>query len=619
MERDLLRFVTAGSVDDGKSTLIGRLLHDAGAVYEDHLQALRKKAGLEGKTVDLSLLTDGLKAEREQGITIDVAYRYFETPKRRFIVADTPGHEQYTRNMATGASTADLAVILIDATLGVLTQSRRHGFIASLLGVPRAVLAVNKMDLVGFDEAAFDAIRAEYEQFAQRLGFTELRCIPMSAVDGDNVVKRSARMPWYDGPALLSYLEDVYVAGQANLIDFRFPIQRVVRPDATFRGYSGTVASGVARPGEEVVVLPSGRRTRIERIVSLTGDLPYCHPPQAVTLTLADDVDASRGDMLAHPGNVPSAMRSLEAMMVWMAAEPLAPGREYLVKHTTRTVKASCAAIAYRVDPQGLRQVRAERLELNDIGRVTFTAFSPLYVDEYRHNRSTGSFIVIDPATSDTVGAGMIIARHAAHARAEATPVSGSIAPEVGHVTPAQREALLGQRAVTVWLTGLSGSGKSTLAKALERRLMELGRPCYVLDGDNLRAGLNRDLGFSPEDRTENIRRAAEVARLMNDAGLVVVTAFISPYAEDRERARAIVGAERFLEVHLAADLATCERRDPKGLYRKARSGALPEFTGVSAPYEAPQSPDMSLDTGVLSVEAAVALLVERVTAARPG
>jgi bifunctional enzyme CysN/CysC len=600
--RDLLRFVTAGSVDDGKSTLIGRLLHDAGGLYEDHLEALRKKAGREGDPLDFSLVTDGLKAEREQGITIDVAYRYFETPKRRFIIADTPGHEQYTRNMATGASTADLAVLLIDARLGVLTQGRRHGFIASLLGVPRVVVAVNKMDLVGFDEEVFERIREDYETFAARLGFAELLFIPVSAVHGDNVVARSARMPWYQGPTLLGHLEEIYVGSDTNLVDFRFPVQRVVRPDARFRGYSGTVASGVVRSGDEVVVLPSGRRTRVERIVCFGGDLPYAHAPQAVTITLADEVDASRGDMLAHPANLPQAVRSIQAMVVWMAQAPLTPGAAYLVKHTTRSVRATCSAIAYRVDPDTLRQSDAAALQLNDIGRVSFTAYQPLFVDEYGRNRATGAFALLDLVTNETVGAGMIISRRVA-AEGSAEPASKNIRLEVGEVTSQERAKLLGQRPVTLWLTGLSGSGKSTLAKGLERRLMDMGRPCYVLDGDNLRHGLNRDLGFSPDDRRENIRRVAEVARLMNDAGIIVVTAFISPYREDREMARRIVGGERFIEVHLNTSLAECERRDPKKLYRKARDGQIPEFTGISAPYEEPTTPDLAMDTGEMSVD----------------
>ena len=609
--RDLLRLVTAGSVDDGKSTLIGRLLHDAGGLYQDHLEALRKKAGRPGDPLDFSLVTDGLKAEREQGITIDVAYRYFETPKRRFIIADTPGHEQYTRNMVTGASTADLAVILIDARLGVLTQSKRHGFIASLLGVPRVVVAVNKMDLVGYGEATFARIRDEYAAFVQRLGFSEVVFIPMSATLGDNVVEKSARMPWHRGSALLAHLEDVYVGADSNLVDFRFPVQRVVRPDAHFRGYSGTIASGVVRAGDEVVVLPSGRRTRVERIVSFGGDKAYANAPQAITLTLADEVDASRGDMLVHPRNVPRALRSVEAMVVWMSESALAPARTLLVKHTTRTVRASCAAIAYRVDPDTLRQEPAARLGLNDIGRVGFTLFQPLFVDEYRNNRATGAFIVIDPQSHDTLGAGMIIARRSAEPRGREAPESENIRAEIGQVSASERAARLGRRPVTVWLTGLSGSGKSTLAKALERRFFDAGRSAFVLDGDNLRFGLNRDLGFSPEDRRENIRRAAEVARLMNDAGLTVITAFISPYREDRAGARAIVGNDRFIEVHLSADLAECERRDPKGLYRKARAGELPDFTGVSAPYEAPLAPELTLDTAVIGIEECVDRLVK--------
>ena len=611
--RDVLRLVTAGSVDDGKSTLIGRLLHDAGGLYQDHVEALRRKAGRAGSPLDFSLVTDGLKAEREQGITIDVAYRYFETPKRRFIIADAPGHEQYTRNMATAASTADVAVILVDATLGVLTQSRRHGFIASLLGVPRVVVAVNKMDLVGFDESVFTRIREAFTTFAERLGFAELTFIPTSAVDGDNVVAKSKRTAWYPGSALLGHLEDLYVGADANLIDLRFPVQRAVLDGAGFRGCSGTVASGVMRAGDDVVVLPSGRRSRIERIVTFTGDVPYARVPQSVTVTLADDVDAGRGDMIAHPRNIPAAVRSVEAMMVWMDAEPLRPGREYVVKHTTRTVRANCSSIAYRVDPDTLHHADASVLALNDIGRATFTLFQPLFVDEYRNNRATGSFIVIDPASNATIGAGMIVVRRSAHDRASETPASRHITHEASAVSAADRAALFGQAAVSVWLTGLSGSGKSTLSRALERRLIDLGRPCYVLDGDNLRHGLNRDLGFSPEDRRENIRRAAETARLMNDAGLIVITAFISPYREDREMARRIIGAERFIEVHVAADLATCERRDPRGLYRRARSGELPEFTGVSAPYEAPEEPDIALDTASESVDACEARLLDAV------
>ncbi|MFO1413413.1 MAG: sulfate adenylyltransferase subunit CysN [Burkholderiales bacterium] len=606
-EPDLLRFTTAGSVDDGKSTLIGRLLHDAGAIYEDQLDALRAKAGA-GSALDLSLVTDGLRQEREQGITIDVAYRYFATPKRRFIIADTPGHLQYTRNMATGASTADLAIILIDARLGIQTQSKRHAFIVSLLGVPRVVVAVNKMDLVGYDEAVFGRIRDEYAAFAARLHFADLTFIPMSALAGDNVVTRSERMPWYAGSALLPHLESVYIAGDANLVDFRFPVQRVVRPDQHFRGYAGQVVSGIARPGDEVVVLPSGQRTRIARIVDFGGDLGHAFPPQSVTLCLADDVDVSRGDLIAHPNNVPRVERAVDAMTVWMADAPLVPGRVYLLKHTTRTVKATCTEILYRVNPDTLRREPASELGRNEIGRVRMTLFQPLFVDEYRRNRATGSFIVIDPESNATAGAGMLIERKSAASADAATGerVSRNVSVQRGRVTDADRAQLLGQRPQTIWLTGLSGSGKSTLAHALEQRLVAQGRACFVLDGDNLRHGLNRDLGFSPEDRRENVRRVAEAAKLMNDAGLIVITALISPYREDRAMARRIVGDDRFFETYLAADVASCERRDPKGLYAKARRGEIAEFTGVNAPYEVPADPALVLDTAAESLERCV-------------
>ena len=619
-EPDLLRFTTAGSVDDGKSTLIGRLLHDADALYEDHLEALRKAAARTGGNLDFSLVTDGLRAEREQSITIDVAYRYFSTPRRRFIIADTPGHEQYTRNMATGASTADLAVILIDASLGVLTQSRRHGFISSLLGVPRIVVAVNKMDLVGFEESVFKRIREEFEAFASRLRFSDLTFIPICALEGDNVVAKSARMPWYHGETLLTHLENVYVGGDTNLIDFRFPVQRVVRPDQDFRGYSGQVASGVVSPGDEIVVLPSGRRSRVRRIVTFDGDLDYAFPPLSVTLCLEDHVDVSRGDLIAHPNNVPRMERAVEAMIVWMSDEPLRAGRNYVLKHTTNTVKANCAAVVYRVDLEGLHHHAAEQLQLNDIGRVRLTLFKPIAVDEYQKNRATGSLILVDPVTNATVGAGMVIERLAAStARASRDEhVSTNVAWHPGKVLATERARLLGHQALTIWLTGLSGSGKSTLAFELERRLVEARHACFVLDGDNVRHGLNRDLGFSPRDRSENIRRVAEVAKLMNDAGVIVITAFISPYSEDRAMARSIIGRERFVETYLAADVATCERRDPKGLYAKARAGEVVEFTGISAPYEAPIAPDLVVDTADQTMEDCVLQLYE-VVAARFG
>ena len=605
-EPDLLRFTTAGSVDDGKSTLIGRLLHDAGGLYEDHVDALRKRAGREGSELDFSLITDGLKAEREQGITIDVAYRYFSTPKRRFIIADTPGHEQYTRNMATGASTADVAIVLIDARLGVQTQSKRHGFITSLLGVPHLVVAVNKMDLVRYEEQVFARIREEYSNFTSRLGFPDVTFMPVSALKGDNIVRPSANMPWYSGVPLLTHLENVYVAGDQNLIDFRFPVQRVVRPNHDFRGYSGRISSGVVRPGDEIVVLSSGKRSRVTRISTYDGDLDYAFAPLSVTLGLADEIDISRGDILAHPNNVPRAQRMLDGMVVWMAEQALEVGRSYLVKHTTNTVKAACAEILYRVDPDTLRRQDARGLGLNDIGRVRLTLFRSLHVDEYHNNRATGSFILIDPISNATVGAGMVTDRIVAphpDTRSATRPVSTNITWHAGRIGMGERAKLLRQDPVTIWLTGLSGAGKSTLAFELERRLIALGHACYVLDGDNVRHGLNRDLGFTPQERRENIRRIAEVARLFNDAGLIVITAFISPYAEDRERAREIIGTQRFIETHLAADLPTCEQRDPKGLYAKARAGQLAEFTGVSAPYEPPVNPELSLDTANQSIE----------------
>ena len=606
-EPDLLRFTTAGSVDDGKSTLIGRLLHDAGAIYEDQLESLRAKARASQSALDLSLVTDGLRAEREQGITIDVAYRYFATPKRRFIIADTPGHVQYTRNMATGASTADLAVILIDAKLGIQTQSKRHAFIVSLLGVPRVVVAINKMDLVGYEQSVYARICDEYGTFAARLGFADLAFIPISALVGDNVVSRSDRMPWFDGLPLLTHLESVYIAGDANLIDLRFPVQRVVRPDAAFRGYAGQIASGVARPGDEVVVLPSGVRSRITRIVTLGPDRDYAFPPESVTLCLADDVDVSRGDMIAHPNNVPRIERAIEAMVVWMADAPLDEGRVYWIKHTTRVVKAACGEIVYRVNPDTLRREKVSTLALNEIGRVRLTLFQPLFVDEYGKNRATGSFILIDPETNATAGAGMIIERKASPERTVAgESVSTNVFRQQSKVEPAERARVLGQAPLTIWLTGLSGSGKSTVAHALERRLIDAGRACFVLDGDNLRHGLTRDLGFSPEARRENVRRVAEAARLMNDAGLIVVAALISPYEEDRAMARRIIGPERFFETFLSADIDACEQRDPKGLYAKARRGEIPEFTGVSAPYEVPDNPAVVLATGTESVEQSV-------------
>ncbi len=613
---DLLRFTTAGSVDDGKSTLIGRLLHDSKSIYEDHLEAVQRDSKkLNREIVDLALLTDGLKAEREQGITIDVAYRYFSTPKRRFIIADTPGHEQYTRNMATGASNASLAVILIDAAGGVTTQSKRHGFIASLLAIPHVLVAVNKMDLVDYDQEVYERIHREYADFAARLELKDVTYIPISALEGDNVVERGERMPWYQGLTFLGHLEDVEIGGDRNLIDFRFPVQYVNRPTREFRGYCGQIQSGVLRKGDEIAVLPSGKSSRVERIVTFDGDKDYAHAPQSVTICLEDEIDVSRGDMLVHPRNLPRMDRNIEAMMVWMGEAPMKLNVPYYIKHTSQTVRGTFTDLQYRVDPNQLHRESADILELNEIGRVNLECFRPLIYDESARNRQTGSFIVIDPFTNVTVGAGMIInrAKHRAQLRkaSEEAPVSKNIVEEHSFVSRERRNELMRQKPATIWLTGLSGSGKSSIAKGLEERLVAAGHAAYILDGDNVRSGLNRDLGFSATDRSENIRRIAEVAHLFNDAGMIMITSFISPYLEDREQARTVIGDDAFIEVFVNAPLDVCEDRDPKGLYKKARDGQIASFTGVSAPYEAPESAEVTLDTDKLSVDECVDKLLE--------
>ncbi|TWJ33030.1 adenylyl-sulfate kinase [Geobacter argillaceus] len=614
-DQGILRFLTAGSVDDGKSTLIGRLLYDAGALYDDHVASLRRPGADLDAELDFSLLTDGLRAEREQGITIDVAYRYFATSRRRFIIADAPGHEQYTRNMATAASQADLAVLLIDAKLGVSTQSKRHAFIGALMGIPRFVVAINKMDLVGYSEERFREIEEEYREFAVRLGLANLQFIPVCAVSGENLVHKGGNMPWYAGPPLLSHLEEVYVAGDRNLIDFRLPVQRVIHLSGSFRGVGGRVASGVLRAGDEVMVLPSGFRTRIATVGVGMNSASRAVAGESVTVTLEDDLDVGRGDILVHPGNVPPERRELEAMLVWTGDEPLQPGEVYWIKQATTWVKGRCEAIHYRVDPNSLRREEMDCLSLNDIGRARFSLNRPLFADEYRKNRALGAFIVVSVSTGDTLGAATIVDRtdYDAELKTErSVPPLRTVVWHEGQVTPALRESVLRQRPITLWLTGLSGAGKSTLAFALERRLIEAGHPCFVLDGDNVRHGLNRDLGFSPRDRAENIRRVAEVARLINEAGLIVITSFISPFREDREMARQIIGPERFVETFLSTSITECERRDPKGLYRKARTGELPGFTGISAPYEPPEQPELTIDTETYSVEQGVALLLER-------
>ena len=609
--KDLLRFITCGSVDDGKSTLIGRLLYESKMLFDDQLAAIEadsRKWGTQGEAIDFALLVDGLAAEREQGITIDVAYRFFSTERRKYIVADTPGHEQYTRNMVTGASTADVAVILIDARKGVLTQTRRHTFLVQLLGIRKLLLAVNKMDLVGYAQSTFDKIVADYQAFASRLGLEGVAAVPVSALQGDNVTAPSPRMSWYRGPTLMGYLETVEVdTARRERGPLRFPVQWVNRPNQDFRGFAGTLAGGVVRPGERVRVLPSGRESTVARIVTADGDLPLAVAGQSVTLTLSDEVDVSRGDLISAADDPAETADQFEITLVWMHEAPMLPGRSYLLKSTTRTTGAVFAAPKHRVNVNTLEELATKQLELNEIGVCNVALDRPIAFDPYERNRETGGFIVIDRLTNETVGAGMI---HFALRRAS------NIHRQAVSVDKAARAALKQQRPVVVWFTGLSGSGKSTIANALEKKLLALGRHSYLLDGDNVRHGLNRDLGFTAADRVENIRRIGEVARLMVDAGLIVLTAFISPYRAERQMARALFEDGEFIEVHVDTPLDIAERRDVKGLYRKARRGELKNFTGIDAPYEAPSAPELRLDTvGYTAEEAAeqvLALLRER-------
>jgi bifunctional enzyme CysN/CysC len=613
-------------VDDGKSTLIGRLLYDSKAIFEDQLEAVtkasRRRHGDDG-TVDLALLTDGLRAEREQGITIDVAYRYFATPRRTFIIADTPGHVDYTRNMVTGASTADLAIVLIDARNGIVQQSRRHAFIVSLLRIPHMVVAINKMDLVDFSETVYDEIAEEFAAFATKLDIPDLTFIPMAAISGDNVVTRSRAMPWYEGSPLLHHLEHVHIASDRNLIDPRLPVQWVVRPGTNdhhdYRGYAGQVCGGVWRKGDEVLVLPSGATSTIESVATFDGEVEQAFPPMAVTVQLADDVDISRGDMLCRPRNRPQLSREVDALVCWMHATPAQEGKRYFLRHTTKSVVAVLSEVRHRIDVDTLHHDSgANRLELNEIGRVVIRTNSPIAFDPYRRNRDTGSFILVDEATNDTVAAGMILdtaespgVEPAAHGRRSANVVWQ---PEA--LSREQRLSVLGLRGATVWFTGLPASGKSTLAGELERHLVQQGRPAYRLDGDNLRHGLNGDLGFDPADRAENVRRTAHAACLLADAGTVAVVSLVSPYEADRELARAI-HEERgldFVEIWLDTPLQECERRDPKGLYARARRGELQGMTGVDDPYEPPETADLRLHPAPPSVlvRSVVALLAER-------
>ena len=605
-QKDLLRFLTCGSVDDGKSTLIGRLLHDSKLLYEDQLAAAAsdsKTMGTTGDEVDLALLMDGLRAEREQGITIDVAYRYFSTADRKFIIADTPGHEQYTRNMATGASTCDLAVILIDARHGIRVQTKRHSYIAALLGIKHVVVAVNKMDLVDFSREVFDNIREAYGVFAVQLGIREPAFIPLSALRGDNVVDRSAATPWYAGPTLMEFLENVEISADLNLVDFRLPVQLVLRPDATFRGYAGTIASGIVQKGDEIAVLPSGRRSRVSSIVSQDGDLDRAFAPMSIALVLDDEIDVSRGDTIVHPQSTPRIDHDVEAMLVWMAEEPMVPGKPYLFKQTTRTTRGSVSSLRYSVDVNTLERESAPTLELNEIGRCGMSFEQPLIYDPYSMNRATGALIVIDPLTNGTVGAGMILGLDSAR--------TDQLRGRLSSVTTEERLARYGQTPVTILLTGLAGSGKSTIAYALERRLFETGRATSVLDGQNMRLGISKDLGFSFADRSENLRRSAEVARVITDAGLICICAFLAPSRLARDNARDVLGSERFLEIHLDAPIDVCRARDREGMYPLADRGEIANFPGVSAPYEAPEAPDLRLATDQLDVETCVERILE--------
>jgi len=608
-QKELLRFSTAGSIDDGKSTLIGRLLHDSKNVYEDVLASVRKTSRdrrFEGEEMDFSLLTDGLKAEREQGITIDVAYRYFSTPRRKFIIADTPGHEQYTRNMATGASTANLAVILIDARNGVLPQTKRHAFIASLLGVPHLVVAINKMDAVGYDQTVYERIRAEFESFARKLTIRDIRFLPISALKGDNVVHRSDRMPWYDGESLLELLETIYIGSDYNLIDLRFPVQLVLRPNMNFRGYAGTVASGVLRRGDSVMVLPSRVTSRVRQIVTWEGEIEEAYPPMSVVVTLEDERDISRGDMLVHCHNQPRVERHFEAMVVWMDTQPMDPEKIYYIKHTTHTTRARVDEVRYKVDVNELHRREGSPLALNEIGRVVFTAHRPLLFDPYPQNRATGSFILIDPLTHATAAAGMIIEREPEDVLPSRIVLrSASPAAPMGLIRPEERARRYRQRPATLWFTGLTGAGKSTIAETVERRLFDAGATCVVLDGETLRLGLSRELEFSAADRAEHQRRAAEVARVLNDAGQIVLASFVSPDAEIRRQVRERIGPDRFLEILVEAPIELCRQRKPD-FYHRADRGEARQVPGVDRPYEPPSAPDLILNTSELAVEAAV-------------
>ncbi|MEZ5958737.1 MAG: sulfate adenylyltransferase subunit CysN [Hyphomonadaceae bacterium] len=607
--KSLLRFITCGSVDDGKSTLIGRLLYDSKMIFEDQLAALEadsKKIGTQGGNLDLALLVDGLAAEREQGITIDVAYRFFSTEKRKFIVADTPGHEQYTRNMVTGASTADLAVILIDARKGVLTQTRRHSYLVQLMGIRHAVLAVNKMDLIAWSRDTFDAIVAEYGRFAEQIGLQSVVAIPLSGLTGDNVTGKSAATPWYDGPALMEHLETIEIDEARRMSGpFRMPVQWVNRPNADFRGFAGQIVSGRVKPGDDIRVTPSGKLSQVGRIVTKDGDLTEAIAGQSVTLTLTDEIDCSRGDVIAAAGDAPEVSDQFETTLIWMSDERALPGRPYWLKLGARTVSATITEIKYKINVNTLEHLAAKSLDLNEIAVCNISLDRPIAFDPYESNADMGGFILIDRSSNATSGAGLI---HFALRRAQ------NVHWQSLDVTRAARAEIKNQKPAVLWFTGLSGAGKSTIANLVEKKLHSLGKHTVLLDGDNVRHGLNRDLGFTDADRVENIRRVAEVARLMSDAGLIVLVSFISPFRAERDLARRLMADGEFYEVFVDTPLAEAEKRDVKGLYKKARAGQLTNFTGVNSPYEAPEAPEIHIDTTALDAAAAAALIVEKLT-----
>ncbi len=605
--KSLLRFITCGSVDDGKSTLIGRLLYDSKMIFEDQLEALQadsKRVGTQGQEIDFALLVDGLAAEREQGITIDVAYRFFATEKRKFIVADTPGHEQYTRNMVTGASTADLAVILIDARKGVLTQTRRHSYLAHLIGVKNIVLAINKMDLIGYDQTKYDAILADYRAFATSIGITAFTPMPISGFKGDNITTKSDNTPWYVGPTLMAHLESVEVSTQADQAKpFRMPVQWVNRPNLDFRGFSGLIATGAVKPGDAVRVLPSGKTSTVSKIVTLDGDLPEAVAGQSVTLCLADEVDCSRGDVLSVSDTPPEVADQFEATLVWMADEAMIAGRAYWLKLGTQTVSATVHAPKYAVNVNTMEHLAAKTFELNAIGVAELNTDKPIVFEPYADSRTLGGFILIDKITNATVGAGMLnfSLRRAQNVHWQATDISRDMHANLKNQKPA-----------VLWFTGLSGSGKSTIGNLVEKKLHRMNRHTFLLDGDNVRHGLNKDLGFTQADRIENIRRVGEVAKLMADAGLIVITAFISPFRAERQMVRDMLPEGEFVEIFIDTPLAEAEKRDVKGLYKKARSGKLKNFTGIDSPYEAPLQPEIHIDTTEMTPEQAADLIVER-------